>query len=215
MKLSMFPKITSSLAALAASLSLAQAATLAPGGVIGMSLEVEPVGASPLATTNVSFSGINFANQVLISGNLVSSVWANDASSGLGGYTFTYQLFSSSSSLNSIDRLTLNSFSGFQTDVGYNGAGIVPIRASRPSNALIAFVFETIVGLPTLEPGMNSPILVIQTDASIWGVGNASIIDGATANIATFVPLGVVIPEPTTAAFVVLGFAALSLRRKR
>ncbi|MGC3957843.1 MAG: PEP-CTERM sorting domain-containing protein [Verrucomicrobiota bacterium] len=143
----------------------------------------------------------------------VSSVWAGDTSSPYTGLTFTYQLFSSSSSVNSIDRLTLNRFAGFQTDVGYNGSGIVPSRASRTATGeLMAFVFENAFFQPTLTPGSSSPLLVIQTDSPVWAIGNASIIDGATANVPAFVPQAV--PEPATLGLVVIGLATLATRKK-
>jgi hypothetical protein len=198
---------------LCVSASSLPAVPLNPGNSTALSLEVEPTGALLLATTNVAFNGVDVGNNILFSGTLASSVWANDSSNPLGGYTFTYQLSSDPSSLNSIDRMTLNRFSGFQTDVGYNGSGVIPIRASRPTSDLIAFVFENAGGLPTLGAGLSSPILVIQTDANVWSIGNASVIDGATANVVAFVPLAV--PEPATAGlFALAGVALLALRRK-
>lgn len=210
---SFFIRTAALLTALALPLGAARAALLSPGSFVLPSLEAGPVGASLVATTNVSFNGVDSFNNVLFSGNLVSSVWSSDTASPYSGLTFTYQLFSSSTSANAIDRLTLNRFAGFQTDVGYNGAGISFSRATRtPSGDLIAFVFEDGSFLPTLTPGNNSPMLVIQTDSPVWAIGNASIIDGATANVPAFVPQAV--PEPTTMALAMTGLIALAVRRK-
>lgn len=193
-----------------------QAVTLSPGTSIGLFLEPGPVGASLVTTTNVSFNGVDFGNNILFSGSLVSSVWSGDTSNPYaGGLTFTYQISSDLSSANSIDRLTLTRFAGFLTDVGYNGTGTIPSRASRPTTDLIAFVFEDVNFLPILAPGNTSPILVIQTDSLVWDTGNASIIDGATVNVPVLVPVApLIVPEPTTLALMALGAAALVARKR-
>lgn len=214
MKFAPIQKGLAIIASCIATVTIAQASSLTPGNFIGLSLEVEPTGATLLATTNVSFSGVDAGNNVLFSGTLTSSVWSGDTSNPYsGGLTFTYQLTSSSTSIHTIDRFTLNSFAGLLTDVGYNGAGIVPIRAIRPSSDLIAFVFENALFQPTLTPGSSSATLVIQTSSLYWAIGNGSVIDGATANVSAFAPLAV--PEPATAAVFGLGLTALLLRRKR
>jgi hypothetical protein len=212
MKFAPIQKGLAIIASCLATVTIAQANSLTPGNFIGLSLEVEPVGATLLATTNVSFSGIDAGNNVLFSGTLTSSVWSGDTSNPYGGLTFTYQLTSALSSLHTIDRFTLNSFSGLLTDVGYNGAGIVPIRAVRPGSDLIAFVFENALFQPTLGPGLSSATLVIQTDSLYWAIGSGSVIDGATASVSAFAPIAV--PEPTSMALVGLGVAALLFRRK-
>ena len=211
--MSYFTQTATFLAALALSVGTANASLLGPNSFVLPSLEAGPVGASLVATTNVSFNGVDSFNNILFSGSLVSSVWSGDTSSPFSGLTFTYQLFSAGTSANAIDRLTLNRFAGFQTDVGYNGSGITYARATRTlSGDLIAFVFEDASFLPTLTPGNNSPVLVIQTDSPVWAIGNASIIDGATANVPALVPQAV--PEPTTLAFALTGLVALATRRK-
>lgn len=214
MKYSHRSKLLAFIAACSLATISASATLLSPGTSIGISLETsEPAGATLVTSSTVSFNGVDFANNILFSGTLTSSVWSGDTSNPFGGLTFTYQLSSALSSINSIDRLTLNRFSGFSTDVGYNGTGIIPSRVSRTVNGdLIAFVFEDANFLPTLAPGTSSPILVIQTSSSVWATGNASIIDGATVNVAAFVPLAV--PEPATAGLLLLGAAVLAIRRK-
>ena len=206
-------KATPLLIAIVLPLTSLKASLLGPNTSITPTLGSGPIGASLLATTNVAFSGVDSGNNILFSGSLVSSVWTGDTSNPFNGLTFTYQLTSSASSVNSIDRLTLNRFPGFLTDVGYFGIGIVPARASRTFNGdLIAFVFEDGNFQPSLAPGSSSPLLVIQTDSLVWALGNASIIDGATANVPAFVAQAV--PEPTTFGLMVIGFAALAARRK-
>ncbi len=205
-------KAASLLVAIVLPLTSLKAALLSPNTFITPTLEAGPVNASLLATTNVSFSAIDAGNNVLFSGTLISSVWSGDTSNPYSGLTFTYQLSSAPGSLHTIDRLTLNSFSGLLTDVGYNGTGIVPIRAIRPGSDLIAFDFENVLFQPTLGPGLSSATLVIQTDSPYWNIGNGSVINGATANLSAFAPVAV--PEPTSMALVGLGIAAFLLRRK-
>ena len=209
-----FLKAATVLAAFALSITPLKASLLSPNSFItGLSLEVEPVGASLLATTSVPFNGVDSGNNILFSGSLVSSVWTGDTSNPFGGLTFTYELSSSASSISSIDRLTLNRFAGFLTDVGYNGAGVVPSRVNRTSDGeLIAFVFENASFQPSLVPGSSSPVLVIQTDSPVWAIGNASVIDGATANVPVSVPLAV--PEPTALGLVLVGVVALAARKR-
>lgn len=210
---SLLVKATILLAAVALPVTSTEASLLSPNSFITPALEAGPVGASLLATTNVTFNGVDSGNNILFSGSLVSSVWSGDTSNPFSGLTFTYQLSSSAGSLNSIDRLTLNRFAGFLTDVGYNGAGIVPARASRtPTGELIAFVFEDAFFQPALAPGSSSPTLVIQTDSPVYAIGNASIIDGATANVPAFVPQAV--PEPATLGLVGIGLVAVATRKK-
>ncbi len=209
-----FYRALTTVAACLLAATTAKATLLTPGNTIGLSLGSGPVGASLLAATNVSFNGVDSGNNVLFSGTLTSSVYSGDTSNPFGGLTFTYQLTSNPSSVNAIDRMTLNRFSGFQTDISYSDSGVVPIRATRTggSGDLIAFVFENASFQPILTPGSSSVLLVIQTDSTVWDIGNGSVIDGATANVPVFVPLAV--PEPTTLALLALGAAALMARRK-
>jgi hypothetical protein len=184
-----------------------RAASLVPGSSIALSSEAEPVGASIVTTASIPFTAPTF------SGTLVSTVWANDTSNPFaGGLTFTYRLNNNGSSPDPLDRFTLSSYAGFQTDASYFGAGIVPASAVRnPSGNQISFNFTGLFE-GTLTPGLSSPLLIIQTDSTGWQNSSAAVINSSSANVATFAPLAV--PEPASAALLVLGVLAIVVRRK-
>lgn len=186
--------------------STVQAISLAPNTSILLPSEAEPVGASLMDSSVVNFSALTF------SGTLTSKVWSNDASNPHGGLTFTYELSNNQSSADPIDRFTLSSYSGFLVDASYFGAGIVPTAVTRNSAGnQISFNFSGVVeGI--LVQGASSPVLILQTDSTVWQDSIAGVINSSTVNVATFAPLTV--PEPTTAALVVLGALTLGLRRK-
>jgi hypothetical protein len=186
--------------------STIQAIPLAPNSSILLPSEAEPVGASLVTSSTINFSALTF------SGALTSKVWANDASNPFGGLTFTYELSNDFSSTDPIDRFTLSSYSGFLVDASYFGAGIVPTAVTRnPAGNQISFNFSGI-SEGILIQGTSSPVLILQTDSTVWQVSNAAVINSSSVNVATYAPLAV--PEPTAAALVVLGALALGLRRK-
>lgn len=203
-------------AASALMLTTARAALLAPGNAIPLSLEPGPVGATLLASTNVSFTGINFFGNTNFTGHLSSSVYAGDISNPLGGLTFTYLLHNDATSSDTLGRLTLGKYAGYLTDVGFNGPGIVPFNAVRSANG-DQIDFNLLSGPPTFQhnllPGADTVLLVIQTDSLVFNIGNASVIDNAVANAVAFVPTAVV-PEPTTLSLGAIGLVAALLRRQ-
>jgi hypothetical protein len=194
----------------------ARATSLVPGSAIPLSLEAEPaVGATLIVSASVPVTGLTFG------GTLVSSVYANDSSNPWGGLTFTYQLFNNGP--DTVERLTLSSYTGFFTDVSYSGAAVAPLISVGtevvPLNAVrtasgnqISFNFRDAAEQATLIPGANSPLLIIQTDSTVYQNSIAGVINSSTANTATFAPAAV--PEPATATLVVLGVVACLLERR-
>jgi hypothetical protein len=187
-----------------------QAISLTPGSSIALPAEPDPVGASLVASLSLPFTAPTF------SGTLISKVWSGDTSNPFGGLTFTYELSNNLISPDPIDRFTLSSYAGFLTDASYGGSGVlatvVPTSVVRNSSGnQISFNFTGLFE-GTLTQGSSTPLLVIQTDSHSYQNSIAGIINSSTANVATFAPLAV--PEPTSAALMVLGAIALALRRK-
>ncbi len=210
-------KVAALLAASTLVLASSHATPLAySSGSVALPLEAEPVGASLVTSLNSSFTGINVFLATNFTGTLLSQVWSGDTSNPYGGLTFTYVLSNdATSSVNDpLNFMKLSRFDGFQTDVSFFGLGNVPTSVER-STALnlgrqISFEFAT----PTrLQPGTSSAILIIQTDALAWQLGNASIIDDAIANAFTLVP-DVAVPEPTTLSLALVGIVGIALRRR-
>lgn len=174
-----------------------------------------------------SVTGLNAQGGVLYTGTLRSAVYRNS----LGSLDFYYQFRNSSSSPDSISRITMNSFAGFTTNIGYTNQNIdgsgnskvnfigsssnqIPLIGERVSDATVGFNFGAGSFSPKINPGETSSILVIRTNATTFGIGSTSIINGAVANVSTFAPTA--IPEPGTYALLGAGLVALGLLgRKR
>lgn len=202
-------------AAASLSVSVASAVPLIPGSASPMVLEAEPIGATLVASTNVTFNGVDFFGNIKFTGNLLSQVWSGDTSNPFGGLTFTYLLSNNASSPDAMGRLTLSSFSGHLTDVSFNGPGVVPLNTVRSSGGdQIDFnLLSPLNFAHNLVPGASTPTLILQTDSLVYNIGNASIINSGVANAVALVPTTVV-PEPTSLALAGLGLLALALRRK-
>ena len=153
------------------------------------------------------------------SGELRSAVFMNTT----GTLDFYYQVMNNAGSSTAIARESDANFSGFTTWTGFRLDGgslpggiftngtVSPFTADRDiSGIVVGFNFGPLPGNRVLA-GTTSNVLVISTDATLFTVGNASIIDGGTATVAAFQPQ---IPEPGSIALVCGGLAALVLRRK-
>jgi hypothetical protein len=166
---------------------------------------------------------VGFNSQAFVaptfSGTLISKVWSGDTSNpwfALGGLTFTYEISNDLLSPDPIDRFTLSSYAGFFTDASYTSPNflvpVVPTTVVRnPSGNQISFNFTGLFE-GTLIPGASSAVLVLQTDATSYQNSIAGVINSSSANVATFAPLAV--PEPASAALLLLGGLALAFRRK-
>ena len=194
----------------------ASAVSLTPGHGVLSAVEPDPVGATTVFSTNVSW-GASFS----FSGTLFSSVLTNDSSNpfGLNDLTFIYQfsISSNASIAHPGTELSIGDFTTYLTDVSYQaGTGIAPFQVNRSGESLtegdtVEFGFSQLAGFSFVAPGTNSAILVVQTDATKWQQSIASITDSsAFPNIPTLAPVDVV-PEPTSFALLTFGIFGLAV----
>ena len=129
-----------------------------------------------------------------------------DNTFGAGDYTWYIAVTNDSTSGHALATVSASSFTGWMTDVGYTNTvvGVAPTTVSSgPSGSAINFLFPA---PGSINPGDNTVLLTIMTNATTVKAGNISFIDNGTATVAGFAP-GV--PEPSTWAMLLLGFAGL------
>ena len=193
-----------------ASATLAQAAPLNPGGQLFPAPgEPDPVG----ATLVISSGALGFAT-ANYTGTLTSNVYNNDASNpfGPGALTFTYLLANNANSTDALHRLTVLGYTGFLTDASWQtpAAGVAPTLIDRQATGdVVGFSFEGF-GPGVLNPGQNSALLVVQTNATAYTTTLANVQDGLNTQVATYSPA----PEPASFALLTLGLLAVARRRK-
>ena len=151
----------------------------------------------------------------LYSGSLTSGVFINmpDNPYGAGFLSFVYQILNDAGSQNSLGRFTINGYSGFGTDVGFdpNYGGINAFEATRqPDGSSIGFSFLAApVGPGLVGPGTYSLGFVVHTNATLYTISPASVIDGDIA------PTSAYSPVPTPGAGALLGLGTLAAFRRR
>ena len=188
----------------------AQAAPLAPessvfDGDSQQLAQTDPNGTSS-AQQNTSVTADTF------SGVLESNVVTNDTSNPWGGLTFTYRFINDSDSLGSVARLALPGFASFLTDVSYHvdnsgsADGVQPYYVDRDAAGVVGFSF---VSPEKVDAGLQTALLVIQTNATDYGLTQASLINGSTATADAYTP----VPEP--ASLLLLGAGATLLLGRR
>jgi len=198
--------------------SRARAALLPNGGQqFPISTVAAPSGGTVVADTGAA----PFAAQTF-SGTVQTQVIRGDANNTLAGntaqlLTFVYRITNNSTSPNSIERATIDSFAGFATDVGFvPGPGVDPADADRGANGdIIGFDFRN---FPTttgnvIGPGQTSDLLVIRTNSTTFQPSSLSLIDGSTGTAPSFAPASV-IPEPAGVSLLLCAVAGLLVRRR-
>jgi len=176
-----------------------------------------------LADTGLqNYQATNSLGQTTITGEYRATVYADPSNSFCAGcLDFFVAVTSDATSIDAIERITLASFSGFLTDVGYTvgpgsiKGGIVPSTVDRSSNgSVVGFNFSLPNGV---GPGENTQVLEIQTNALRFMTGTLQIIDSSVASVPAFEPCPV--PEAGSAGMTLLGALLLGgwtmARRRR
>jgi hypothetical protein len=187
----------------------AQAALLNTGNTLfPVPGEVDPVGGVVVGTLTTPFAVPGF-----FTGSITTNVIRGDTTNpnGANALTFTYKLNNAAASPNAIARVTLDTFTGFTTDVSYQtpASGVIPTLADRLAANVVGFSYNGI-GAGPIFPGTSSALMVVQTNATLFGAGLANIIDSGAITVAT---LGPVVPEPAALGVLVLAGGALLRRR--
>jgi len=196
--------------------TVADASFLVPGGTLApVPAEADlPGGVVVDGGVALPFAGVGYT------GTLTTTVFTGDISNpfGINRLTFAYLLTNDASSAHVLHRLTITDFVTALTDVSYQSTstGVVPSFADRSTTDVIGFQFQNLLGGSEIDPGMQSRLLVVQTDATTYAPTIATVIDGSSANVASFAPSAAVgIPEPGSAALLGTAGAALLARRRR
>src|SRR5581483_9094638 len=143
--------------------------TLSPGGTVPPdALTVDP------ASTLVASSSGTLNAPGSFTATYTENIYSDPSNSYCAGcLDWVIEVSNSSSSSDSIERITASSFKGFSTDVGTNAAGAPGLSAPGSGNspddvtrslngAVIGFNFN---GANAIAPGSNSMLLEIETNA--------------------------------------------------
>jgi hypothetical protein len=149
------------------------------------------------------------------SGTLISAVFMEAG----GTLDFYYQVENDSTSASAIARETDTNFgittvyTGFRVDGsslpgGFADGTVAPVTGDlNADSSVVGFSFNP-PDSAKVAPGSTSYVLVVSTTSTNYTNGNASVIDGGTATVASYQPSNAT-PEPTT--FMLLGGGLLAL----
>lgn len=194
---------------------------LPPGGSAPPPLTFAPPGTLE-ASLLAPFSFTTTAGTT--SGDVLSAVFLNPT----GTLDFYYQVVNNANSATSLARESDVNFLGFLTSAAYrvdggslpggiftNGfSSIFPVSADRDVTATtVGFNFISL----QISPGATSVVFIISTNAITFTAGDAEVIGGGAATVASFQPLAAAaVPEPASVALMGAGLIALAgIRRLR
>ncbi|MBC8108000.1 MAG: PEP-CTERM sorting domain-containing protein [Anaerolineae bacterium] len=199
----------------------ANATLLAPGSSVGDGVPSSPGSLSVFSDTPALVTQVSTPVATpTYSGTLTSAVFTNAG----GTLDFYYQFTNNASSSDGIERLSMTSFTGFTTDVGYRTSALAPFTAGAQaplfadrsaSGSVVGFYFDSNnqAGPYLVDPGESSRTIVIRTNATQFFAGNTAVIDGFAANAPSFAPSA--IPEPASlAGLATIALGALARRRR-
>jgi hypothetical protein len=201
--------------------SVAKATLLAPGASVGDGTAGSPGTLSTFSDTPAFVAQVSTPVATpTYSGTLTSAVYTNSG----GTLDFYYQFTNNQGSTDGIERLSITSFAGFTTDVGYRTTALAPFTAGAQaplyadrsaSGQTVGFNFTSSnqAGPFLVDPGESSRTIVIRTNATQFFTGNTAIIDGFAANAPSFAPAA--IPEPASlAGLATIALGAIARRRR-
>ena len=180
-------------------LPVAQASVLSGGGSVAPS-PMFP-GGTLVATTSGTITTPTFSadfTQWVFADPLNS--WCNNC------LDFVYEFTNNGPDIN--ERYSMSSFAGFQVDVGTSPFGINDpntVNRSLGNGAVIGFNYTPGI---EIQPGVTTPWLVIETDATAYKWGFVSAQDGTAGSASAYIPA---VPEPSSLALVGGGLSVFGL----